>query len=91
MSTARREFAPTSDDADGAPTRLVLLERSLWVTIVILFALSLHRAFIANINWDEFYYLSQVHQYRKCMCLLGRTRFGSAHSPHKTGYHRHNR
>jgi hypothetical protein len=48
----------------------VLLERSLWATIVILFALSLHRAFIANINWDEFYYLSQVHQYRNGLLSL---------------------
>jgi len=29
-----------------------------------MFALALHRSFIANVNWDEFYYLSFVHRYR---------------------------
>jgi hypothetical protein len=40
-----------------------LMERGLLAIIVFMFALGLHRAFIANINWDEFYYLENVHSY----------------------------
>lgn len=42
----------------------MVLERGVMAIIAIVFALGFHRSFIANINWDEFYYLSFVHLYR---------------------------
>ena len=43
---------------------LVLLEKTLQAIIAAMLAFGLHRAFIANINWDEFYFLSQLHLYQ---------------------------
>lgn len=42
----------------------MLLERGVKAIIVAMIAMGLHRAFIANINWDEFYFLSLVHLYQ---------------------------
>jgi len=44
--------------------RTLYLERGTIALVVIFFAVGLHRLFITNINWDEFYYLSFVHLYR---------------------------
>lgn len=60
----QHEYAESPGDSAAVPVPLGLIERALLAIIVLLFGLSLHRAFIANVNWDEFYYLSQVHQYK---------------------------
>lgn len=45
-------------------SRLRSLERAALGLIALFLAVGLHRVFITNINWDEFYYLSLVHLYR---------------------------
>lgn len=41
------------------------IERALSILIGVLFAVSFHRLFITNINWDEFFYLSFIHDYQR--------------------------
>jgi hypothetical protein len=41
-----------------------LVERAAVGLIVLFLAFGLHRVFVTNINWDEFYYLSFVHLFR---------------------------
>ncbi|MDX1425634.1 MAG: glycosyltransferase family 39 protein, partial [Kiloniellales bacterium] len=65
MSVVDRDIAvPAGAAGLGRATPLALMERSLAAVIVLVFALALLRAFVANVNWDEFYYLSHVHAYR---------------------------
>lgn len=45
-------------------------ERILIAIIAVMFALALHRSFITNVNWDEFYYLANVHLYRRGMLSM---------------------
>lgn len=52
------------------------IERALFVLIGILFVFSLHRLFITNINWDEFFYLSFIYDYQRGMPL---SRFQTFH------------
>jgi hypothetical protein len=40
------------------------VERAAVALIALFLAAGLHRVFVTNINWDEFYYLSFVHLYR---------------------------
>lgn len=42
---------------------LVLVARAEVVVLVLVLGLGLHRLFITNINWDEFFFLSKVHQF----------------------------
>ena len=55
MIAGLRLHAERCDDTTGTPAPSSLLLRCLVAILTILFALSLHRAFIANINWDEFW------------------------------------
>jgi len=65
VSVVDREIsAPAGAAGLARATPLTLMERGLAAVVVLVFALALLRAFIANVNWDEFYYLSQVHAYR---------------------------
>jgi hypothetical protein len=70
LSDVPHQVTDMPKSSASAPATLVLLGRSVMTILVIMFALSLHRAFVANLNWDEFYYLSQVHQYRNGVLLL---------------------
>lgn len=66
-----QDVSRISDNDPGAPLpgqgrfpfRPALLALGFLLAIAVLFALALHRVFIANVNWDEFFYLSQVHLY----------------------------
>jgi hypothetical protein len=42
---------------------LVSLERASFLLVVLALLLGLYRIFTANINWDEFFFLSLVHRY----------------------------
>ena len=70
MGKERHEVSDMSQGRASGPVPLVLMERSVTAIIAIVFALGLHRSFVANINWDEFYYLSQVHLYRNGLLSL---------------------
>jgi hypothetical protein len=43
---------------------LVVLGHGLLATVIAMLLIGLHRAFVANINWDEFYFLSLLHLYQ---------------------------
>lgn len=64
MATESQQAAQGVEATKGLSAPYPLLRWSLLAIVVVVFALSLHRAFIANINWDEFYVLSFVHLYR---------------------------
>lgn len=64
MSAVQHNYAESPEDNAVVPMSLRLMERALLVMIVLLFGFSLHRVFIANVNWDEFYFLSLVHQHK---------------------------
>jgi hypothetical protein len=70
MAAGLHQGAGRLEKMAGATAPSSLLLRSLVAILAILFALSLHRAFISNINWDEFYFLSFVHQYRNATLSL---------------------
>lgn len=63
MSKVRSEHPGRASDLASLPESLVLMQRSLVAIIVVMFGVSLHRSLIANVNWDEFFYLSFVHLY----------------------------
>ncbi len=42
---------------------VVMLERASIALVVVVLGSALHRIFITNVNWDEFYYLALVHSY----------------------------
>jgi Dolichyl-phosphate-mannose-protein mannosyltransferase len=50
-------------DTVAGPALSLLVGWAVVAIIALLLACSLHRAFITNINWDEFFYLSKVHLY----------------------------
>ena len=64
MSQLHRAFSVIPENIDLSSTPVRLLERGVMAVIFAMLALGLHRAFIANINWDEFYFLSLVHLYQ---------------------------
>ncbi|MBT5048446.1 MAG: hypothetical protein HOM58_08075 [Rhodospirillaceae bacterium] len=64
MSQIRHILSHTPTGLGQIPKPLMLLERGVKAIIVAMIVLGLHRVFIANINWDEFYFLSLVHLYQ---------------------------
>jgi Dolichyl-phosphate-mannose-protein mannosyltransferase len=63
LNVVRRELYASPQDTAAGLAPLVLVGRAVIAIVVLLLALSLHRAFVTNINWDEFFYLSKVHLY----------------------------
>lgn len=63
MTDLAAEAAARSDTGARNSASLAALERVLLAVLGVLLALSLHRVFVANVNWDEFLYLSHVHAY----------------------------
>jgi hypothetical protein len=64
MAPGPQQLAEACEAPAGVSATDRLMERGLLAIIAILIVLGLHRAFIANINWDEFYYLANVHSFK---------------------------
>lgn len=67
MERVVADKADITDDSDVRPanwTGPTLVRRGLMAIIIVMLGINLHRLFITNINWDEFFYLSFVYLYQ---------------------------